>query len=400
MKIYFKYLLYLFVFIAFNASFAGSYDDFFKAIELDQPEVVSNLLARGFDPNSPSPQGVPALLLCYQKKSVKVLDLLIAAKPTHMNVQNSSGENLLMLAALDNQLGLVETLIDKGADINKPGWTALHYAASKGHIEMIRLLLDNQAYIDAESPNGTTPLMMAARYATPKTVKLLLEEGADPRIRNQPGFDALQMAQKHASSESAAYVQAFLSAWNEKYNNTNAQVVSNDAAASTPAPADSDGADMPVTQTSESVDHQPDQATSNAAVSIEPLTIPVADTADTNATATEEATTVQDSEAEAQEPLSEAITGAPVVLKVIEASQVTPEGPADILEIRPADAASNSSDAVNSPSIAGQIQIKPIDVPAVDVPYTRQIRSRAVVTVKLPDDDPPETDTPDQSANQ
>ena len=107
MKIYFKYLLYLFVFIAFNASFAGSYDDFFKAIELDQPEVVSNLLARGFDPNSPSPQGVPALLLCYQKKSVKVLDVLLAAKPTHLNVQNSSGENLLMLAALDNQLGLV-----------------------------------------------------------------------------------------------------------------------------------------------------------------------------------------------------------------------------------------------------------------------------------------------------
>jgi len=39
------------------------------------------------------------------------------------------------------------------------------------------LLLDEHAYIDAASPNGTTPLMMAAHYGTPSAVKLLLEAG-------------------------------------------------------------------------------------------------------------------------------------------------------------------------------------------------------------------------------
>ena len=74
--------------------------------------------------------------------------------------------------------------------MNQAGWTPLHYAATKGHIEMMRLMIDNSAYLDAESPNGTTPLMMAAHYGTPMAVKLLLEEGADPRIKNKLGLSA------------------------------------------------------------------------------------------------------------------------------------------------------------------------------------------------------------------
>jgi small GTP-binding protein len=190
----------------------------FKAIEMDQPEVVSNLLARGFDPNSPSPKNVPALILSYQKKSMKVLDILIDSKKTNLNVISADGETLLMLAAINNQLSLADRLISKGADVNKPGWTALHYAASKGHIEMIRLLLDQQAYLDAESPNGTTPLMMAASYGSAMSVKLLLEEGADPRIKNKLGLTALDMAKQPEKEDAKRYLLAFTTAWNQKYS--------------------------------------------------------------------------------------------------------------------------------------------------------------------------------------
>jgi ankyrin repeat protein len=51
------------------------------------------------------------------------------------------------------------------------------------------------AYIDAGSPNGTTPLMMAARYGTGEAVDLLLAEGADARLKNQQGLTALQFAE-------------------------------------------------------------------------------------------------------------------------------------------------------------------------------------------------------------
>ncbi|MCV4600843.1 ankyrin repeat domain-containing protein, partial [Escherichia coli] len=81
-----------------------------------------------------------------------------------------------------------EKLISRGADVNKTGWTPLHYAASQEDVRIVRLLLDHHAYIDAESPNKTTPLMMAARYGSEEIARHLLDEGADPTLRNERGL--------------------------------------------------------------------------------------------------------------------------------------------------------------------------------------------------------------------
>ena len=77
---------------------------------------------------------------------------------------------------------------------------------------MVRLLLEHHAYIDAESPNGTTPLMMAAHYGDPGVVKLLLEEGADPMLRNQQGLTAIDFAHRANRAESAEIIAAFVRA--------------------------------------------------------------------------------------------------------------------------------------------------------------------------------------------
>ena len=217
MKYYFKYFIYLYVLIGFSSIKAGSYDDFFKAIELDQPEVVTALLQRGFDPDSPNPQGQPALMLAMQKSSRKVVEVLMAWKTTNLSIHNAQMETPLMLAAITNQLDWAKKLIERGADVNQKGWTPLHYAATKGNTEIMRLLIENHAYLDAESPNGTTPLMMAAHYGTPLATKLLLEEGADPRLQNQLGLNALAFAKQAQKAESVQYIQAFEAAWNEKY---------------------------------------------------------------------------------------------------------------------------------------------------------------------------------------
>jgi ankyrin repeat protein len=219
--IYFKYLLYLYVLIGYSLSSAGAYDDFFKAIEFDRAEQVQQLLERGFDPNSPNPKGQPALMAAMQQSSNKVVDLLVNWPTTNLSIKNPQGETPLMLAALNNKLPLAKLLILRGADVNQAGWTPLHYAATKGHIEMMRLMIDNSAYLDAESPNGTTPLMMAAHYGTPMAVKLLLEEGADPRIKNKLGLSAWDFSfnskQESNKAESQSYLQAFLAVWAQKY---------------------------------------------------------------------------------------------------------------------------------------------------------------------------------------
>jgi ankyrin repeat protein len=217
LKYYFKFVIILFVLIGFFPVKAGSYEDFFKAVELDQDSVVLELLQRGFDPNSPSPQGQPALMLAMQKSSNKVAEVLMGWKTTNLSIKNPQRETPLMLAAITNQLDWTKKLIEKGADVNQPGWTPLHYAATKGSTAIMRLLIENHAFLDAASPNGTTPLMMAAHYGTPMATKLLLEEGADPRIKNQLGLTALEFARRANKPESAQYIEAFEAAWNTKY---------------------------------------------------------------------------------------------------------------------------------------------------------------------------------------
>ncbi len=50
--------------------------------------------------------------------------------------------------------------------------------------------------------------MMAAQYGSAEMVKLLLDEGADPTLKNQLGLTALNFAQRVSRSELAAQLSA------------------------------------------------------------------------------------------------------------------------------------------------------------------------------------------------
>ena len=97
-------------------------------------------------------------------------------------------------------LAMVEFLLGKEAQINHPGWTPLIYAATSGKNEVIKLLIENHAYIDSTSPNGSTPLMMAVRGGHVTTVKLLVEEDADVLVKNEAGESALSWAERSSNN--------------------------------------------------------------------------------------------------------------------------------------------------------------------------------------------------------
>jgi ankyrin repeat protein len=201
---YLKKVFYLFVLIGFSVSHAGSYEDFFQALAHDNVPVVQGLLARGFDPNSVNPEGQYALVLAVRQSALGVAKVLVANPATQVEVRTAKDESPLMLAAIKGHLDLCRQLIARDADVNKTGWTPLHYAASGGNAKVVRLLLEHFAYIDAESPNGSTPLMMAALYGTTETVKALLDAGADANLKNALGLTALDFARKGQREESVA----------------------------------------------------------------------------------------------------------------------------------------------------------------------------------------------------
>src|SRR6202035_4532539 len=76
------------------------------------------------------------------------------------------------------------------------------------HDDIVQLLIDHSAYIDAASPNGTTPLMMAARGDHITTMKVLLSGGADPRLKNQIGMTALDFAKRYHAKDATEGLEA------------------------------------------------------------------------------------------------------------------------------------------------------------------------------------------------
>ena len=190
---------------------AGAYEDFFVAILRDDDAAIAALLRRGFDPNTRDPKGQVGLAIALQNGSSKAFAALLASSQVNVEARNAQDESPLMMAALKGNLEAVKALLARDADVNKTGWTPLHYAASAGsrqHVAIIALLLENHAYIDATSPNGTTPLMMAAQYGSNEAVQLLLDEGADPTLKNQLGLTAADFALRVSRTESADKIAA------------------------------------------------------------------------------------------------------------------------------------------------------------------------------------------------
>lgn len=174
---------------------AGAYDDFFRAVKVDNAGAIRTLLQRGLDPNLiEAGRGDTGLILALREDSMKVFNVLLNARDIDLEAKSRNGDTALMLAAYKKNQPAVEALLAKGAEVNRPGWTALHYAAAIGSNEIVQILLDNYAYIDAESPNKTTPIMMAARGGHIMTVKLLLDQGADATLKNELGMTAIDFA--------------------------------------------------------------------------------------------------------------------------------------------------------------------------------------------------------------
>jgi uncharacterized protein len=107
----------------------------------------------------------------------------------------------------------------KGAKVNAkansgktPGRTAIMWAAFRGKKEIVRLLIEHGAEINARDdwkgnmtkPDGTegwTPLIFAADSDHEEVVRILIEKGADVNVKTKSGITALSLAQLWRNEE-------------------------------------------------------------------------------------------------------------------------------------------------------------------------------------------------------
>ncbi len=92
----------------------------------------------------------------------------------------------LLDAARRGNVAAVRSLLSEGADPNAArgdGMSALHLAAEGGSLEVVRVLIDAGARIEATtSIGGYTPLHVASANAHAPVVEALLDAGTDPKV--------------------------------------------------------------------------------------------------------------------------------------------------------------------------------------------------------------------------
>lgn len=186
---------------------------FVRSAQIDDVQTMRALLAAGIDPNLTEPErGEPGLVLALREGADKVFNLLLAQPGIRLEATSTNGDTALMTAAYKRNRPAVLALLARGAQVNRPGWTPLHYAAAGGDTELVRILLERYAYIDAESPLKITPLMIAAREGKDQAVALLLSEGADASLKSAHGWTAVQFALSAERNDIADAIKVHLKA--------------------------------------------------------------------------------------------------------------------------------------------------------------------------------------------
>ncbi len=171
------------------------------------------LIAHGADVNIAAKSGKTALLIALSRRCPEVARLLLA-KGADRAAVDKKGTTALLAAIHGNDIAAIRILVDAGADVNKADGaqalessTPLMAAAAEGNLEGVKLLLAHGAKVNAVSPRqtleinhrpavfgGFTPLLLAATYGPPQVLKALLDAGADVNAAEARGMTPLMLA--------------------------------------------------------------------------------------------------------------------------------------------------------------------------------------------------------------
>ncbi|MCH8210222.1 MAG: ankyrin repeat domain-containing protein [Planctomycetes bacterium] len=149
--------------------------------------------------------GATLLGIAARAKQAEVVRVLLEAG-AKIEARDQKGRSPLLAAVQTRRssVEVVRALIAKGADVNTRGTmiggTPLSWAAGPfSNPEIVAALVAGNADVNQVDNTGMTPLMWAARYGAPATVKVLLDAGADVTATNKQGQTSLDLARQKRS---------------------------------------------------------------------------------------------------------------------------------------------------------------------------------------------------------
>jgi ankyrin repeat protein len=123
----------------------------------------------------------------------------LARDPSLAVARTADGYTALHYPAFFGGLDVAQALVEAGADLeavsrNSMGARPLHSAAAGRQLDVSRLLVESGADVNARQHGGYVPLQQAAQQGDAELVELLLGAGADREIRLDDGRTAADIA--------------------------------------------------------------------------------------------------------------------------------------------------------------------------------------------------------------
>jgi ankyrin repeat protein len=145
------------------------------------------------------------------------LRVVLDGDPSSATVYSGDGFTALHFAAFFGELGAAALLIERGAEVDAfgRGWmtgTPLHSAASRLQSDLVRILLEAGANPNLRQSAGWTPLHAAAMNGDLTSAELLLAAGADPGAANDEGRNVADLASESGDEATIERIRSALQA--------------------------------------------------------------------------------------------------------------------------------------------------------------------------------------------
>jgi len=177
---------------------------------------IRSALAAGADPDARDADGTPATMLAARGGHVEALRALLEAE-ADVDAQDATLDNPMLYAGREGRLDILRVANEAGADptiTNRYGGVALIPASERGHVEIVRYLLD-ETDVDVDHVNrlGWTALLEAIVLSDggprhQEIVALLIEYGADVDLADGEGVRPLAHARVRGQSGIVALLEA------------------------------------------------------------------------------------------------------------------------------------------------------------------------------------------------